>query len=200
MAEGQNSAVRDELGSIVDRLVRLEEQKRELAEDIKDVKTEAKARGFDVKALTKIVREKMETRTERARRLETEAIADLYRATLGMLDGTPLGDAARRRLDEPATEPAEPPADERPPPPPPPPQIGPEEIAEAREKGRRARRDGVRVIDNPFVAGDPRRAAWDEGWCAEAGSDGMDIPEAWRRRTEKDAGKRAGDGGGDGDA
>ena len=40
----------------------------------------------------------------------------------------------------------------------------------------------------------PRRAAWDEGWCAETGSDGMDIPEAWRRSKEKKSKKDKKDG------
>ena len=55
-------------------------------------------------------------------------------------------------------------------------------------------RDGKRVIDNPYVAGDPRRAAWDEGWCTEAGSDGMDVPAAWQRTKPKKAKKGKGDG------
>jgi len=56
-----------------------------------------------------------------------------------------------------------------------------------------AAREGKRVIDNPYVAGDPRRALWDEGWCAQTGSDGMEIPAAWRRKEKK---KPKGDGDG----
>jgi hypothetical protein len=45
------------------------------------------------------------------------------------------------------------------------------------------------VFKNPYVAGDPRRAYWDEGWCEEVGSDGMDVPDAWRRKPNKPAGE-----------
>ena len=108
-------------------------------------------------------------------------LADIYRAALGMLGGTPLGEAARQRLSPPdpgqspeeqLPEPGEPEAE----------MIGASDIEAARAAGRDAFQQGVKVIANPFVAGDPRRAAWDEGWCRAAGSDGMDIPEAWRRR------------------
>ncbi|WP_039853188.1 hypothetical protein [Magnetospirillum fulvum] len=48
--------------------------------------------------------------------------------------------------------------------------------------GRQAAETGKPVSANPFPAGDPRRAAWDEEWCRAAGSDGMEIPEAFRRK------------------
>ena len=66
-------------------------------------------------------------------------------------------------------------------------------IDEAREQGREAAKEGKPVTLNPFVARDPRRAAWDEGWCMEAGSDGMDIPAAWKR-TKKPKGDGEGKG------
>ena len=50
-----------------------------------------------------------------------------------------------------------------------------------RERRKQAARDGRTVLMNPYTADDPRRAYWDEGWCFESGSDGMDIPPAWRR-------------------
>jgi hypothetical protein len=63
----------------------------------------------------------------------------------------------------------------------------PELIAAACAEGKAAAGAGTRVTHNPYPAGDPRRAAWDEGWCAAAGSDGMDIPPAWRRSPKKDS-------------
>ncbi|WP_322997473.1 hypothetical protein [Castellaniella sp.] len=63
----------------------------------------------------------------------------------------------------------------------------------ARQQGEQDSRDGKRIIDNPFVAGDPRRAAWDEGHCKARGSDGMDIPEAWRRKSKSDAPNKGAD-------
>jgi uncharacterized protein (UPF0335 family) len=67
-------------------------------------------------------------------------------------------------------------------------------IDDAREMGRVAAQTGKPVTDNPFPARDPRRAAFDEEWCKAAGSDGMEIPEAWRRNAKKkdqDASKEA---------
>lgn len=78
--------------------------------------------------------------------------------------------------------------------PPPAPEPEPDSTrttAEAREEGAQAHRDGARIIDNPYTAGDPRRASWDEGFCAASGSDGMDIPEAWRRKPKGKATAKA---------
>lgn len=187
---GHNSAAADELRVYIERIERLESDKAEIARDIKDVKAEAKSRGFDVKAIEKIVKERGETEEQRRRRKETEDLTDVYRAALGMLDGTPLGDSARERLMKPEDRkqaedfPGDLPSYEsekalhRA-------TLTSEDIAAAKEAGRLACREGKRVIDNPYTAGDPRRAAWDEGWCFEAGSDGMDIPSAWRRSEKK---------------
>lgn len=172
---GQNTSAGHQLRAFVERIEKLEEEKQAIAEDIKDVKAEAKSNGFDVKTINQIIKDRRKS-LEQLR--EEEALLDLYRAALGMLDGTPLGDAARRRLagEDPVPEDPDD-AGGRPSSEP-----DPTTIEEARERGRSAAKDGKRVIDNPFVAGDPRRAAWDEGWCERAGSDGMDIPEAWRRK------------------
>ncbi len=53
---------------------------------------------------------------------------------------------------------------------------------EARQEGRAAAAAGKRVYDNPYPAGDPCRAAWDEGWCEARKSHGMETPEAYKRR------------------
>lgn len=162
--------------SYIERVERLEEEKKAIADDIKDVKAEAKSAGFDVKMITKMIALRRLTPAER--RLEKE-LTEIYEAACGLLDGTPLGDAARERLmkEEPNAEPApEPPAHA---------EEVMRTVEEAREEGGEAFRSGVRIIDNPYTAGDPRRAAWDEGFCAASGSDGMDIPEAWRRKTKK---------------
>ena len=97
---GHNIAAADELRVYIERIERLESDKAEIAQDIKDVKAEAKSRGFDVKAIEKIVKERGETEKQRRRRKETEDLTDVYRAALGMLDGTPLGDSARERLSK----------------------------------------------------------------------------------------------------
>lgn len=91
---GHNSVAGDQLKSIVERIERLEEEKKALADDIRDVYAEAKGNGFDAKAIRQIVRERKQDRDERA---EREAILDTYRNALGMLLDTPLGSAAMAR-------------------------------------------------------------------------------------------------------
>lgn len=80
---GHNSAVpREQLKSIIERVERLEEEKKATASDIRDVYAEAKGNGFDVKALRTIVRMRAENPEDRA---EREAILETYKAALGML-------------------------------------------------------------------------------------------------------------------
>lgn len=81
----------DQLRSIIERIERLEEEKKAISDDITDVYAEAKGNGYDVKALRTIVRERKQDPSERA---EHESVLDVYRRALGMLNGTPLGDAA----------------------------------------------------------------------------------------------------------
>lgn len=198
---GHNNAP-SQLRSFVDRLVRLEERKREIAEDIKDVKIEAKGAGFDKRVVTQMVRETMMDEEQRAAQREFEEICEVYRASLGMLGGTPLGEAARKRaagkrpsppgetgaapgesgVDEGEADASDPEAS-------PEEVMPPEDIDTARDKGREAARSGFKIFANPYVYGDPRRAAWDEAWCHEAGTDGMEIPPSWRRRPKKKPGK-----------
>lgn len=76
-----NTIAAGQLRSIVERVERLEESKAEIAADIKEVYAEAKADGFDVKALRAIVRMRKQAAAER---LEQEAMLDLYKSALGM--------------------------------------------------------------------------------------------------------------------
>ena len=71
----------DQLRQLVERIERLEEEKRALADDVKDVYAEAKANGFDTKTLRQVVRLRKQEPNERA---EQEAILDLYLQALGM--------------------------------------------------------------------------------------------------------------------
>ena len=82
MAEGVNVA-RDQLRSFIERIERLEEEKKSIADDIKDVYAEAKANGFDTKVLRRIVSIRKQDQNER---LEQEAVLDTYLAALGMLN------------------------------------------------------------------------------------------------------------------
>lgn len=76
------TVTRDQLRSIIERIERLEEEKKTIADDIKDIYAEAKANGFDTKALRTIIRLRKVDENERA---EAEAILDTYMAALGML-------------------------------------------------------------------------------------------------------------------
>lgn len=171
----------DELRSVIERWERLQEEKGAIAQDQKDVMAEAKSRGYDVKAIREIIRLRKMSIDERRDR---EAALDTYKAALGMLDGTPLGHWALQKLapkpepddapsDPPAAEDAAMPSDADVP-------FGGQEpeltTDDARISGRAAAINGHPVTANPFPAFDERRAAWDEAWCAQLGSDGMEIP------------------------
>jgi uncharacterized protein (UPF0335 family) len=79
MAEGSIAA--DELRLLIERIERLEEEKKAIADDVKDVYAEAKARGYDTKTMRKIVAlRKMETND----RQEADALLETYRAALRM--------------------------------------------------------------------------------------------------------------------
>jgi uncharacterized protein (UPF0335 family) len=91
MTIGSNSD--GQLKAIVERIERLEEEKRTIATDIKEVYAEAKANGFDTKILRKVIGLR---RKEAAERAEEEALIATYMAALGMLADTPLGQAAMR--------------------------------------------------------------------------------------------------------
>lgn len=75
-----NSTAQTQLKSIIERIERLEQEKAEVAEQIKEVMAEAKGNGFDTKILRKVVRLRKQ---DRAKRQEEEAILDLYLSALG---------------------------------------------------------------------------------------------------------------------
>jgi len=73
---------KDQLKAFVERVERLEEEKKTIADDIRDVYAEAKANGFDVKTLRVVVRMRKQDVNERQ---EAQAILDTYLHALGML-------------------------------------------------------------------------------------------------------------------
>lgn len=85
-AEAQDTEVggiaADRLRSIIERIERLEEERKALAGDIKDIFAEAKSAGFDVKVIRQIIslRKKEPAEVE-----EQETLLDLYRRALGMI-------------------------------------------------------------------------------------------------------------------
>ncbi|WP_395690011.1 DUF2312 domain-containing protein [Aestuariivirga sp.] len=84
MAGSKTSFARGQLKSIVERIERLEEEKKTIAGDIKEVYAEAKANGFDTKILRKVISLRKKEATERA---EEQSMLDVYMAALGMIPG-----------------------------------------------------------------------------------------------------------------
>lgn len=190
-------STRDRLVYHVRELERLEEQKVEAGKELQHGFRIAKAAGFDPGTLRVILRLRKMTPEQRSERRALEAI---YLAALGMLEGDALPEEARRRLDGGGGAPAPPSAPPSPAPPAdpgngkaqdslPPEPSAPTSSAkdpdQARQEGRDAAAAGKRVYDNPYPAGDPCRASWDEGWCEQSKSHGMDPPAAYQRRSKK---------------
>jgi uncharacterized protein (UPF0335 family) len=90
----EGSMSNGQLRAIVERIERLEADKKVISADIGEVYAEAKANGFD----TKIIRKVVALRTkETAARDEEQALLDTYMAALGMIADLPLGQAALER-------------------------------------------------------------------------------------------------------
>ena len=79
MADGTVAA--DQLRLFIERVERLEEEKKGIADDIRDVYAEAKANGYDTKTMRKVVAlRRLETHV----RQEADALLETYRAALGL--------------------------------------------------------------------------------------------------------------------
>ena len=73
---------KDQLRAIVERIEHLEEEKKAISDDIRDVYAEAKGNGYDVTALRTVIRLRKQDKDERA---EQEAILETYLHALGMI-------------------------------------------------------------------------------------------------------------------
>ncbi len=71
----------DRLRSIIERVERLEEERKALGSDIRDIFTEAKSAGFDVKVVKQLIKLRKQ---EPAEVEEQETLLDIYRRALGM--------------------------------------------------------------------------------------------------------------------
>lgn len=80
--EAATSFAKEQLKAVIERIERLEEEKKTIADDIRDVYAEAKGNGFDVTALRTIVKLRKQDANERA---EEETILETYMQALGML-------------------------------------------------------------------------------------------------------------------
>ena len=72
---------KEQLVQFINRVEKLEKEKSDLAEDIKEIYLEAKGNGFDVKIMKQIIKIKKQ---DKAKLAEQEAILDLYRQALGL--------------------------------------------------------------------------------------------------------------------
>jgi uncharacterized protein (UPF0335 family) len=81
---GAGGITAGQLKAIVERIERLEEEKAEVADQIKEVYAEAKAHGYDTKVLRKVVSLRKKPAEERQ---EEEALLETYLAALGMAPG-----------------------------------------------------------------------------------------------------------------
>ena len=79
--EAATKFAKDQLKAIIERIERLEEEKKTLADDIKEVYSEAKGTGFDTKIMRQVIRMR---KLDKADLQEQEAMLDLYLNALGM--------------------------------------------------------------------------------------------------------------------
>ena len=71
----------DRLRTIIERIERLEEEKKALSDDVREIFSEAKGAGFDVKVIRQVVRLRKMDATDRS---EMEQVLDVYKRALGM--------------------------------------------------------------------------------------------------------------------
>jgi len=74
---------KEHLRSFIERIERLEEEKKTLADDIREVYSEAKGTGFDTKVMRQVVRLR---KMENAERQELESLLETYKRALNMID------------------------------------------------------------------------------------------------------------------
>lgn len=93
----------DRLKSLIERIENLEEDKSNIADDIRNVYAEGKTANFDVKTMREIVKMRRVSTNERH---ERDQLRVLYMSALGMLGDTPLGEAALAREEHETNAPA----------------------------------------------------------------------------------------------
>jgi len=95
VGHNSGSIVAERLWSIVCRIERLEDEKKALSADIKEIYQEAKSGGFDCKTIRALIRERKQDPADVE---EQETLLDTYRRALGPYADTPLGAAAMERV------------------------------------------------------------------------------------------------------
>lgn len=94
MTSGTNGVDGGHLLALIERIEKLSEEKQAIADDIKDIFSEAKGAGYDPAIMKKVIAIRKQ---DKSKREEQEEMIDLYLSALGQLDGTPLGAAAVSR-------------------------------------------------------------------------------------------------------
>jgi uncharacterized protein (UPF0335 family) len=86
MTDAAHGVARDQLRAFVERIERLEEEKKTIADDIKDVYGEAKSMGFDTVILKRVIALRKKDDQER---MEEDLVLDTYLHALGMIESPP---------------------------------------------------------------------------------------------------------------
>ena len=81
ITETSQTVAAGQLRALIERIERLEEEKKAVADDIREVKAEAKGTGFDIRALNEMLKLR---KLDKAERDEREAMRDLYGTALGV--------------------------------------------------------------------------------------------------------------------
>ncbi len=166
-SETLHTAAQQQVRSIVERIENLEEQKKAISDDIKEIYAEAKGNGHCVKTLRKIISLR---KKEEHQRLEEESILATYMHALGMigqLADTPLGQSAIQGHAEGSQSPEASVASQ-----------GKADMERAHQRGQDAAEDGLKRHDNPYLHADPRHATWDDGFAGRAREDAREMEVA----------------------
>ena len=91
MGEGSNGVDGEHLRAFIERIEKLEEEKRSIADDVKEIYVEAKSMGFDPKIIREVIRIRKQ---DKSKREEFEAVLELYLNALGDFVETDLGRAS----------------------------------------------------------------------------------------------------------
>ena len=140
---GTQGIAAGQLQSFIERIERLEEEKKGIAEDMKEVFAEAKANGFDPKVIRQVLKIR---KMEKADRQEFEAMTNLYLSAVGEM---PLGGGMAEYVEE-AT-------------------VSDLDMQNAYTAGKQAAESNLDATDNPYVRKDPRWQSWVDGYFKKIG-------------------------------
>ena len=153
-----SNATDKELAQYIESIERCEAEKAEVNQHLKDIRAEMKSRGYDMKAVAQMLKERKMENDERENHVQ---MCDLYRSRLGALGDTPLGQASIKSpigSQEKAQEAAK--AETAT-------QLA-KDLETAALEGRQAGRSGSKVTENPYLFSDPRHGKWEDGWKSTA--------------------------------